>query len=91
MHFGRALLFWLGPLNIPTLLLVTLRPPLLLEKEEEEVGATHFLQKMEVNYGSSFGGGTGSKTDLGMPAGATAALLVLLVGKKPLWKSTISF
>ena len=79
MHFGRALLFWLGPLNIPTLL-VTLRPPLLLEKEEEEVGATHFLQKMEVNYGSSFGGGTGSKTDLGMPA-----------GKKPLWKSTISF
>ena len=42
--------------------------------------ATHFLPKMEVNYGSSFGGGTGSKTDLGMPA-----------GKKPLWKSTISF
>ena len=44
------------------------------------MGTTHFLPKMEVNYGSSFGGGTGSKTDLGMPA-----------GKKPLWKSTISF
>ena len=73
MHFGRALLFWWGPFKYPT-------RPLLLEKEEEEVGTTHFLPKMEVNYGSSFGGGTGSKTDLGMPA-----------GKKPLWKSTISF